>query len=100
MPRTYRTPAKRRRRAIARRHSFFRSFPDMRPYLILLPLLAACAPRPRTDPAKVAEAFHAALFGAPIVGAPMQDDMQRLHGFLSDTLARLLERAGRIRDSE
>lgn len=74
--------------------------PRRSPVLALAALLAACTPRPHTDPAKVAEAFHAVLFAAPVVGAPTPDDMERLRPFLSDTLAQLLERAGRIRDSE
>lgn len=79
-----------------------RSLP-MRPIaIVLVPalLLAACAPRPRTDAAKVAESFHAFLLMNPAGGAPSATRLEGLAPYLSDSLYHLLERADRVRDSE
>lgn len=71
----------------------------MRKSLLLLPLLAACAPKAKVEPTAVVEAFYAELLTHPVVGAPNAGDLPRIVPFLADSLRADLERIGREHDS-
>ena len=69
----------------------------MRKFL-LLPLLAACAPRAKVEPGAAVEAFYAHLLTYPVIGAPNAGDLPRIAPFLSDSLLADLQRAAQLRD--
>lgn len=71
----------------------------MRRLFLLLPLLAACAPKAKVEPAAVVEMFYAHLLTYPVTGAPNQGDLPRIAPYLSDSLLAELTRAGHLRDS-
>ncbi len=76
--------------------------PDMRSYLILLPLALSCRPKPPVVPPVegVAEQFYGTQFERPISGAPDSIQLARLRPFITDSLARLLHAARQRHDAD
>ena len=67
--------------------------------LLLLPLLAACAPKAKVTPGAAVEAFYVHLLTYPVTGAPNAGDLPRLAPYLSDSLLAGLTRIGQESDS-